>query len=599
MASSFSSLLNKNKEESSKNPDKKVSIIKPKTDRTIYGSGITKRKAEQAERDIEKLSQRAYEFQETHKKEFGELVNLDLPDTLTDDSIKLDEDQQAAVNGLKNQKYGCLIGQAGVGKTTTVKALINELLPQIPTVDMNLNRIDDHQAVTKDLNVSVCFCSFMGKAVQQIKRALPKEYHPLCQTIHATLGYAPEFVEKINEETGETYSAKVFRPQFHKHNKLNYSLVIVDEAGSVPIYLWNELVEAMPDDCRFILIGDLNQLPPVTGRSVLGFAITKWPTFVLNKIHRQAEDNPIIANADRIIHGKKPIQYDKKFIVKQVPDSAFQAFQHTCGIIQTLHKNGIFDPLRDAFIVPQNKDTIGQIAFNEKLVRYFNPVKKVDDVPINPPLVITAGYHHVTHAVGDKVMITSNDREKGLTNGMIGVVEEIKPNPRFKGEAIADQMLTNLKSDEILDLSNLSDEINNAEKSADEMEESERQASHIMTVKFQNVDEEVVFESAGSYKKVIHAYAMTGHKSQGSEYPVVVVLVHSANHIMLTREWLYTVVTRAQQKVIILTNHRGLTQAVNRQLLKGKTIAEKAEQFTKLSGKEDTTMPILNEPTEV
>lgn len=594
MAESFSSLLNKQKE----NKIKKPSIIKPKQDRTIHGSGITKRKAEQAEKDFEKLSQQSYEFQEQHKDEMSELVNLNLPTTLTDDSITLDDSQKAAVEGLKHQKYGCLIGQAGVGKTTTVKALIQELLPQIPTIDMNQNRMMNQQNASADYNVAVCFCSFMGKAVQQIKRALPKEYHSLCQTIHATLGYAPEYIEKTDETTGETYETKVFRPQFHKHNKLNYKLVIVDEAGSVPIYLWNELVEAMPDDCRFILIGDLNQLPPVTGRSVLGFAITKWPTFVLSEIHRQAGDNPIISNADRIIQGKKPLQFDKQFIVKQVPDSAFQAFQHTCAIIQTLHKNKVFDPLRDAFIVPQNKDTLGQIAFNEKLVRYFNPTQKVDDVPINPPIVITAGYHHVTFAVGDKTMITSNDREKGLTNGMIGVVEEIKPNPRFRGEAIADQMLTSLKSD-ILDLSNLSDEINSAEKAVDEMEESERQASHIMTVKFQNVDEPIVFESAGSYKKVIHSYAMTGHKSQGSEYPVVVVLVHSANITMLTREWLYTVVTRAQKKVILLTNHRGLTQAVNRQLLKGKTIEEKAKQFIKLSSKEDTAMPDLGEPTEI
>jgi len=590
---SLKDLLNK----SSKTKHKP--LIKSVVNSTIRGSGITKRKAEQAERDIEKQQAKSYEFGKEHREELEGLIDLNLPSNLTDSSIILDDSQLKAVEGLEFQKYGCLIGQAGVGKTTVVKEILNRILPTIPTIDLNQNRLENHRTDTKDLNISVAFVSFMGKAVQQIKRALPTEYHELCNTIHSTLGYAPEYIDKLDPETKEMRQVKVFRPQFTKHNKLNLKLVIVDEAGSVPIYLWNELIAACPDNCRFILIGDLNQLPPVTGRSVLGFAITKWPTFVLDTIHRQAADNPIIANADRIIKGRRPVKDDKKFVIMDLPDSAFSAFTKSCAVIQTLHKKGLFNPLEDAFIVPQNKDTLGQVAFNEKLVRYFNPTREIEGIPINPPVVITAGYHHHTFAIGDKVMLTANDREKGLTNGMIGVIEEIAPNKRFKGEAIAEQMLAGLKSDAIIDLSNLKDEIDSQENVKDEVEESERQASHSMRVKFQNVDEPVYFESAGSFQKIIHSYAMTGHKSQGSEYPTVVILVHSANLIMLTREWLYTVTTRAKERVILLTNQRGITQAINRQLLKGKTIAEKAEQFIKLSGKQDTIMPNLAEPTEI
>ncbi|HFD32052.1 MAG TPA: hypothetical protein ENJ28_04990 [Gammaproteobacteria bacterium] len=562
---------------------------------TLRGSGITKRKAEQAERDIEKQQQKVYEFAKEHDEEIHSVLDLEIASSLMDDSITLDEYQLKAVNGLEFQKYGCLIGQAGVGKTTTVKAVLNKILPLIPTIDLNQNRLESFQSGSKNLNIAVAFVSFMGKAVQQIKRALPEEYHPLCETMHSTLGYAPEFVEKTYEN-GQTYQVKQFKPQFTKYNKLNLKLVIIDEAGSVPIYLFNELVEALPDDCRIILIGDLNQLPPVTGRSVLGFAITKWPTFVLDKIHRQSAENPIIANADLIIHGRRPIRDDKKFMIMDLPDSGFKAFTKTCAVIQALHKKGLFNPLEDAFIVPQNKDSLGQVAFNEKLVRYFNPTKELDGVPINPPVVITAGYHHHTFAVGDKVMITSNDREKGLTNGMIGVIESIAPNQRFKGEAIAEQMMTNLQSDDLIDLSNLRDEIKEQENVKDEVEESERQASHTTVIKFQNVEESVSFEAAGAYQKIQHAYCMTGHKSQGSEYPTVVIVVHSANLIMLTREWLYTVTTRAKERVILLCNQRGITKAVNRQLLKGKTIEEKAQQFIKLSGKEDTALPELAEP---
>lgn len=580
----------------------KPTIIHKKEQDNLYGTGITKRKAEQAERDIESQNQQAYKFQNEHGDEIENVINLHLPSTLVDENLILDEFQQAAVDGIRHEQYACLIGQAGVGKTTVIKNLVNESVKNLPIIDLNLTRLENHQTKNQDLNVAMAFCSFMGKAVQQIKRALPEEYHPLCQTIHALLGYHPEYETRTDEKTGDTYDVKVFRPFFTSHNKLPYKEIKIDEAGSVPIYLWNELISALNDDCKITLIGDLNQLPPVTGRSVLGFAITKWPTFVLSKIHRQAADNPIIANADRIIHGKKPLKDTKKFVIQTIPDGSFAAFQHATAVVQKLHKGGIFDPLRDAFIVPQNKDELGQIAFNEKLVRYFNPTKKIEGIAINPPIVITAGYLHVTYAVGDKIMILSNDRELGLTNGMIGIVKEIKPNVKFKGEAIAEQSFKNISaSEQTLDLSNLREEIAKESNTVDEVEETERQASHTLIAEFQNVDEPIEFQSAGSYRKITHAYAMTGHKSQGSEYPTVVILVHSANLIMLTREWLYTTVTRAQERVVLLTNHRGLTHAVNRQLLKGKTIQEKAERFNAIqkAANGDTSLPNLPEPRKV
>ena len=574
-------------------------LIKKQAQQAIRGSGITKRKGLAAEKYNEKMQAKSYILKDEQKDKIKQIIDLQLPSTLTNTTIILDETQQAAVNGMEFQKYGCIIGEAGTGKTTGVLATLTKILPTIPTIDLNQNRLESYQTNTKDLNIAVAFVSFMGKVTQQMKRTLPEEYHEICNTAHSTMGYAPEYVEKLNVETNETRQVKVFRPQFTKFNQLNLKLVVVDEAGSMPIYLWNELVEACPADCRFILIGDLNQLPPVTGRSVLGFAISKWPTFVLNTIHRQTANNPIIANAHRIIKGRRPIKDSKKFIIMDMPDSAFKTFTKTCAVIQTLHGKGLFNPLEDAFIVPQNKDTLGQVAFNEKLVRYFNPIRKLDGIPLNPPIVITAGYHYHTFAVGDKVMLTANDREKGLTNGMIGIIQEITPNHRFKGEAIAEQVLTSLKSDEIIDLSNLTEEITAQENVKDKLEESERQASHTMLVKMQNVKEPVCFESAGSYQKICHAYAMTGHKSQGSEYPTVVILVHSANLIMLSREWLYTVVTRAKERVILLINQRGITQAINRQLLKGKTIQEKAKEFIKLSGKDDTSMPNLPDPEKL
>lgn len=552
------------------------------TDKAIRGSGINLKTAKQSDKDQEKLRQESYAYAEKHKDEMGELLKLNLPISLLDAGQTLGTAQQAAVDGLLNEQYGCVVGQAGVGKTTTVKAIVSSMLSTIPIINLNETRVMAQKSAETDLNISLCLVSFMGKSVQQIKRAMPVEYHPLCQTIHSCLGYAPEIVETV-DENGNLKESKLFRPTFTALNKLPYKVCLVDEAGTVPVHLWNELIAALPDDCRIILMGDLNQLPPVSGKSILGYAISAWPTFVLDKIYRNA--GQIVINADRIIKGKKPLADPKTFIVKTVPDSGFQAFQQTVGIIQALDKKGLFDPLRDAFIVPQNKDTLGQEAFNEKLVRYFNPTKKVENIAINPPIVVSAGYQHFTYAVGDKVMVLSNDRDLGLTNGMIGIVTEIIPNKKFKGESVADDAVKNINlMQECLDLTNLEEEIKSQKEEIEELEEAERQASHVMVVKYLYVDDEVTYTTTGSYRKITHSYAMTCHKSQGSEYETVVVLCHSSNLNMLSREWLYTAVTRAQKRVILLVNHRGLTQAVNRQLIKGKTLEEKAKNYIIKSG---------------
>ncbi len=578
-------------------------------DKSIRGSGITLKTAKQSDADQEKQQQASYNYVKEHESEIAELLRLNLPTSLLDTDKPLGEAQQAAVTGLFPQQFGCIVGQAGVGKTTTVKALVSSWLPTIPLVDLNTTRLMQQKTEKEDLNISLCLVSFMGKSVQQIKRAMPPEYHPLCQTIHSCLGYAPEMVaaedkdgKAILDSLGEPVTKKVFRPTFTALNKLPYKYCLVDEAGTVPVHLWNELISALPEDCRIILMGDLNQLPPVSGKSILGYAISAWPTFVLDKIYRNA--GQIVVNADRIIHGKKPLKDEKTFLVKEVPDSGFAAFQQTVGIVQALHKKGLFDPLRDAFIVPQNKNTLGQVSFNEKLVRYFNPTKKIEGIAVNPPIVITAGFLHLTYAVGDKVMVLSNDRDLGLTNGMIGVVKSIIPNGKFKGESVADHAVTHINAmQECLDLTNLEEEIKNQKQIVEEIEESERQASHTMVVKYQNVEEEVVYTTTGSFRKITHSYAMTCHKSQGSEYETVVVLCHSADLCMLSREWLYTAITRAQKRVILLHNHRGLTHAVNRQLIKGKTIQEKAKNFVRKSGsamKDDKAkQPILPEAMEV
>ncbi len=572
---------------------------KPKEKRDVlFGTGLTKAVAEKEQKTAIRFNLTRDTLAETEKS----IKDTPVPQPpiiskpITSE-IVWDESQLAALDGIRRQKYACLIGAAGTGKTTVTKQLVFEIEQTVSTIDLNRARL--HQTDEKDLNVAIAFCAFTGRAVQQMKKALPREYHPMCHTIHATLGYSPER-EPYYDEAKKIWKEKlVFRPTFTAQNKLPYECIVIDEGGMVPINLWNELKAALIDKCRVIIIGDINQLPPVQGRSVLGFAMIRWPTYTLEKIHRQAADNPIIANAHNILQGLFPKKDKRKFAMMQLDGGSIKAFNQTIGVVQQLHKRGLFDPFRDALIVPQNKGALGQVLLNERLVHYFNPPTKTDEgAIINKRHVITAGYNHVTYAVGDKVMLLQNDRERGLTNGMTGKVVDIAPNGQFSGDRSShnvDEKFTGTLNVEDIANMEIDEDLNQKEE-----DENQRQASHIMTVRFGGADEglEVPFSTAGQFKKVCIAYAFTCHKSQGGEYPTVVIMLHSTNIRMLTREWLYTAVTRAQERVILLSNDRGLAQAIYTQRIKGKTVREKAEQFLALQDKTDTKLPDLPEPME-
>lgn len=601
-----------------------------------------------------------------------------LENVKTADDIELDPSQKKALLGLKEQQFACLIGAAGTGKTTVTKKLVKMLEDNIPTIDLNYTRPEiDTEAAEPDYNIAIGFCAFTGRAVQQMKRALPIEYHPMCNTIHRTLGYMPEWVEYISEG-GIMKQKPIFKPTFTKYRKLPYKVLVIDEGSMVPIKLWNELFDAITEDCRVIMIGDINQLPPVQGRSVFGFAMTKWPVFELTEIWRQkiknadgtfttAEANPIVENAWAVLQGRFPKKYPKQFDMLPLPSGSIQTFNTIVTTIVKLHQAGQFDPLKDALIVPQNISNIGQQALNERLVAYFNPPKKINGVVINPRTAIITGMGSVVYGLGDKVMLLQNDRERALTNGMTGVITDVTHNGLYQGyKQFSKSQMTHVGEINFADLETAISaeekrQLNLTKAQVKEEEEAaQRQASHIVTVRFGVRDpakdvrvtelreefkkyddyvhefrfkdksdttwddrkynfatrrakeikividdleeeiatdaQEVKFSTAGDFKKLTHAYAITCHKAQGGEYPTVVIVCHSANLRMLTREWLYTAITRAKSRIILLSNDYGLEQALRIQRIKGTSTKEKVKSFVDLIEREGKGLQIVDIP---
>lgn len=593
--------------------------IKTDDDRLLHGTGVTKKLAVAAEKQLEKTTKKSSDIlgliqaQKAHevaikvleKEELKHVdAKVDIPvisvkpliETSVDADWEWDKSQLTAIDGIMNDRYSCLIGAAGTGKTTVVKEIVKQIEDKVSTIDLRFAKINPD--VPTEHNLAICFCSFTGRAVQQMKKPLPKKFHPMCNTVHATLGYTPEWYEK-KQDDGSFRKTVRFVPTFGEWRKLPYEVYIIDETGTLAIYLWDQLLAAMPEGAKVLFVGDINQLPPVQGRSVLGFAMNRWPTYELTKIHRQAAESPIIANAHRILNGQFPEKVPGQFDLVRMPAGGIATCNNAVKAVKILHNKNEFDPLEDAFIVPQNKDICGQVNLNTILVSYFNPERKVSGAVVNKRTIIKTGIATVMYAVGDKVMLLANDRERELTNGMTGVVVHLAENGQYrKGDSLdaefdAEDFLRELNAAESTVINDTVDD-SEFESKAEKEKASQRQASHIMTVKFG--ENEVPFQTAGEFKLTAHAYAITCHKSQGGEYPNVIILCHSTNWRMLSREWLYTAVTRAQKRVILLYNDKGIAQALGTQRIKGNNLQQKIDSFNKLQDQKDVSIPQLPKP---
>lgn len=560
---------------------------KPAKRDLLYSTGATKKTAKAvAKLNISSLQA---QFDATANKAKQDILMAAFTPTLQTaklaENITLDTSQQNAVDNLINQQFGCLIGSAGTGKTTTINAFLKRL---------------EEKSCGEEFDLQIAFCAPTGRAAQQIKRALPKKYHTVCGTAHALLEFKPVYTEVIDPVTNELKNTMRFVPTFNGLNKLSCKVLIIDEAGSVSITLWKQLYAALTSDCIVIKLGDLGQLPPPVGHAILGFAMLKWPTYELTTLHRNAGE--IAIQSHRVLQGFKPItdpsEKAKTVIIKKISDGSIGAKKELLATIRYLHDNGKFDPMQDAIIVPMNVGEVGQTELNNILVNQFNPQKPDKS---NPRTAIKTSRETKVFAVGDKIMLLKNNTQTGLTNGMQGVITNIQQNAAFAGNI---HIMPDASKMANIDLNSFSRHLASLSiKDKDDKEpatEAERAASHIITVRFQDKTSSVTFSTSGELTNLTLSYAITCHKAQGSEFRSVIVFCHSVNLRMLCREWLYTAMTRAKTQLLLLCNNRGLSHAVGTQRIKGDTIKEKAEKFIALQTVLKTKdKPVLPEPKTI
>ncbi len=292
-----------------------------------------------------------------------------------------------------------------------------------------------------------------------------------------------------------------------RENPLEADVVVVDEVSMLDIELAAHLLEAIPPGCRLVLVGDADQLPSVGPGNVLGDLIASGvvPFVRLNHIFRQAEASRIVVNAHRINSGQMPISdadnpdADFYFVVRDDPVEAAELAVDLAS--RRIPNHFHLDPVDDIQVLtPMHRGELGVRRLNERLQAELTPTGP--EIAIGPR----------RFRLGDKIMQVRNNYDLEIFNGDIGRVE-------FFDE----------ESDE-------------------------------MVVRF---DGRAVAIPHDNFDDLIPAYACTIHKSQGSEYPAVVIVLHHQHHIMLQRNLLYTAVTRGRRLVVIVGSRRALARAVD------------------------------------
>ena len=538
---------------------------------------------------------------------------------LIPEGLVLDDSQIAAQETLVNGKHVCLIGAAGTGKTTMIRLALARLIygPNGDGIDgIGLRGLPNGQGP------SIALCAFTGIASQVIRKTMPDWLAPACKTIHSLLEFTPP--------SGDSES-KTFYPRRDETNPLDHDIVIIDEASMLGLNLWHQIVNALRPRTRVILIGDLNQLKPVADSTMFAYALSAgidneqgWSIAELTTIHRQKEAaaNKIIEAAHAILNGKNPV-LDKpdtegtwRVLGYEISTNPEKAQAQIVSVVERLRKiatpgtpdRPLFDPYQDLLLTAGNgydessmKSFVQQSPLNAVLSRIIEPPSDA-----HPMHRIDAGKEVREFAVGHKVMALKNEapsKAERVTNGTTGIIVDIKPNPmwngkrdsfgteaeiraarRAKAEAAMQGGQAKFKSVDDSALGHIDfDALENFELELTPeilaaAQETEQQASHIIDVEFHNGAKRT-YSTAAGVAGIQLAYAVTTHKAQGSQADTVIVIVHQAVKQQLSREWLYTAVTRAARRVIILYTPQGLSVAVNRQQIFGASLREKVNRY--------------------
>lgn len=412
--------------------------------------------------------------------------------------MSLDQSQQLAVDGIStlSARLYLLTGAGGSGKTFTLQHLLKKLWA-IPGSGIR--------------NDTTFLAAATGKAAKVIADSLPEDFlHNAPSTIHRMLEYAPH--------TGWGYNAD---------NKLPAALIILDESSMIDSELMARVIDAAPGHCRIILVGDVNQLPPVAPGQPFADLIALGDSstvFRLTTNHRQTQGSLIADGCLRVLAGEKLLfgQPGGRTMGGILQDDMFfheieekeEIPQRVVDLCRDWHRNC----LDYAVLAPQRTGVCGVEALNKFLQESLNPAR-------DGKQELSFGFMVLRE--GDRVLQTKNNYVLGVFNGFMGIITNI-------------------------------DRIRKA-----------------ITVQFD--DEEITYEEPDHVKQLALGYCLTVHKSQGSQFQYGVLVCHSSHYYMWSRSLLYTGVSRFRKELHVVGNKKALDR--------GRTNVQSTERntFIKLS----------------
>ncbi len=434
--------------------------------------------------------------------------NKELEKTEKATSLELSEKQVEAVKMVNDNNVCIITGGPGTGKTTIIKTIID---------------------IYKSRGKKVVLCAPTGRAAKRMTEATGEE----ASTLHRLLEIGKVSDEKPDPDLDVT--------------PIDADVVIIDEMSMVDIFLMNYVVKALFKGTKLVLVGDTDQLPSVGPGTVLKDLIDskRVPCVRLNKIFRQALQSEIIVNSHKVNEGinfledvknnavdmkismndddftqsKKSKEQDKDKPSNRSDTKNDFFFIQEKSTMQIINKILELYNLEEQIITPSKKGDLGTKNLNKVIQENFNPASVIKN---------EKKFGEIIYREGDKIMQTKNNYDimwrrkseinSGIFNGEMGVIEKID----------------------------------------DEAGE----------VKIRFDDDKVAFYSYQDLDQIEHSFAITVHKSQGSEFQTVIIPIYQAAPMLLTRNLLYTGMTRAKDKLIMIGNPFTIQFMINNEKIK-------------------------------
>lgn len=500
--------------------------------------------------------------------------------------IILNYDQLRAIKYAEEGQSFCLIGAAGTGKTTTSKEIVRAIVRRLGS----------------DSTYLISVVAFTNRAVRVIKRAIGedggKDY---CSTIHKCLGYHPETFEIVDSE-GMLKISMRFVPTFNKDNPLQTRICIVEESSMVDVRLFKKLRDAMPE-ATFIFLGDLNQLKPVFGDAILGFSLTELPVVELTEVYRTAMDSPIVAfQHEYTLKGIRPsdsnlkkLSEDNPGVLEFVPLSK-EFREHGELMAKALatfiikeYEAQKYIPYEDIVLIPFNVG-FGSIHMNAHIAQYFS------EKASNPVYEIISGREKKYLAKGDLVIHNKEEWWVEEINNNSSYMGTFPQNPHIKLDRFGINHAAEDQKAKYIDLLDNNNEVAHIDASMllnmtdGELADAEtirQQASHHIVIRNCDTGVHKTLTTRGDVNDLNFGYVITVHKAQGSEWRRVYFILTNTHAVMLSKEILYTGMTRAKDSLQVVYSPQSqvgkkdssIARAIKKSAIPGQTWQEKSKHF--------------------